>query len=364
MSSRLVLALLALIAPFSSGWAAVPARGLRPISTGRALRLPALKAAGPSSLAVASSRWPAASRAAAAMPALPVAAAPAGLANEDALKARAGEAFDLNAVVERAASAPEASPIELGRELELSGLSARQLELISGHSRNGRPLAFDEFLRTTPLEENGYLLGLTHPVYAGTERATGLTNYREAYVDMFSKVRVDVGAEFMDRLASDPSPMVFLVPRQALNHPEGKMTQEELEWLLAHPAKMANVHFVFGAYDWPGAKAALAERRRRFPLPADRTRLEQRRRLSGRAARELQGEGRRAGVEEFVRGMASAEHVRERPGSGLTYGVDSSGRYYMMRRIERGVILTLPGDRELFISREETELQRRLAILF
>ena len=251
------------------------------------------------------------------------------------------------------------------------GLSKEHLELIRRHSKGGRPMGMDEFLATVPLERNGYILGTTGGhIYDAAAEATGLTHYQEVYGELYGKIRVDATDQFMDSLTRSGDPIVFLVPDRALTHPEAKMTKEELEWLFAHPERMKDVYFVFGAYNVAGAgrteeqlTESFAARRGALARPADATRLAQRRRhLAGYDVRELHGDERLAGIEEFVGELRIARMVRDRLGAGKLYFASDRG-YYVLQRSARGLFLTLPAlpgdarERELFISKtQEPEL--------
>ena len=251
------------------------------------------------------------------------------------------------------------------------GLSEEHMGLIRRYSKAGRPLGMDEFLATVPLERNGYILGTTGgPTYNAAAEATGLTHYQEVYGELYGKIRVDATDQFMDSLTQSGDPIVFLVPDRALTHPEAKMTKEELEWLFAHPDRMKNVYFVFGAYDHARAgqteeqlTESFAARRGALGRPTDATRIAQRRRhLDGQDVRELHGDERLAAIEEFVGELRSARMVRDRLGAGKLYFASDRG-YYVLQRSARGLFLTLPAvpgdarERELFISKEhEPEL--------
>lgn len=251
-----------------------------------------------------------------------------------------------------------------------SGLSDEQLGMISHHSKAGRPLGIDEFLATVPLERNGYILGTTGGhTYDAAAKATGLTHYQEVYGELYGKIRVDATDQFMDFLTRSGDPILFLVPDDALTHPQAKMTKEELEWLFAHPDRMKDVYFVFGAYgsarEGP-TEAQLTERfaarRGALARPADATRIAQRRRHRGsydpRDVREISGVERLEAIEEFVGALLRARFAQERHSAGKLDFASDRG-YYELQRSARGLFLTLPSEaadaraREVFISAEE-----------
>jgi hypothetical protein len=266
-------------------------------------------------------------------------------------------------------TAPAPAPLsgftaDLSAAVARSGLSPAQLDLIGRHAKAGRPLGIDEFLKGVPLEDNGYLLGITGGgVYDRAAEVTGLTPYREVYAERIGAVRTDATPAFLEHLTEAGDTVVFLVPPDALTHPEANMTKQELEWFFEHPERMKETHFVFGAYDAAGRDlAALRAGHRR---PSDETRIAQRRRHLGDQGpvEQLSGARRQAAIDEFVAQMSEAEHVRERS-SGKTYFQTERG-FYVLQRAARGLFLRLspePGGlpREAFISREsEPELYER-----
>lgn len=54
-------------------------------------------------------------------------------------------------------------------------------------------------------------------------------------------------ANYLEAITATGKPIIFLVPPNVLT--KQGITRDEMLWFLAHPEKMKNVRFVFGAYD-------------------------------------------------------------------------------------------------------------------
>lgn len=267
---------------------------------------------------------------------------------------------------------PDSPAPEEGLEVSIrkSGLDAGQLAKISRYSEPGRPISVSELLRRTPFDDGGYLLGITGGgAYELMTRATGLTHYREAYLELFGRIRTDVTDRFLGFLTEAERKIVFLVPDGAFAHEQGRMTKEELAWFLDNPERMRGVRFVFGAYDFLGEFSGSALERVRLwrgalGLPPDERRIAQRmahRRFSGLEEPVYPaGQARERAVEEFLQELERTDFVRSRL-SGLSYFETSRGTY-LLSETQRGLFLTLyrsqakkdERPREVFVPRDES----------
>lgn len=145
---------------------------------------------------------------------------------------------------------PSLQPIDLERSIQASGMAPHVSEL-KKHSK-GVMTAYD-FLKMTGQLRSGYILGLagaqdTFNVFA---EVSGLkpwsVSYREFGIPWSEPDHTRI---FMENITRSRQPIVFLVPNDYDTHPRAKLTRDEMAWLLAAPAeRMANVIFVFGAYD-------------------------------------------------------------------------------------------------------------------
>src|SRR5262249_44413669 len=143
---------------------------------------------------------------------------------------------------------------------------------------------------------------------------------------------VDATDRFLGYVTGTGEPIVFLLPPQALTHPKGTVTKDELNWFLGRPERMANVRFVLGAYDFvsgependarAGAMRSLSLWRGGHEPSPDEARWAQRvRHLAARGESPLgphrpEGAEREAMIEEFLQDMASASYPHDRGSTG------------------------------------------------
>jgi hypothetical protein len=69
----------------------------------------------------------------------------------------------------------------------------------------------------------------------------------DAYKEFFGDFKEN--SEFMPRLTEKDRKIVFIVPRQLMDHPCAGATKKEMRWLLDQPENMGKIDFVFGAYE-------------------------------------------------------------------------------------------------------------------
>lgn len=139
-------------------------------------------------------------------------------------------------------------PVDLPKSIADSGLNSKQLDLI--RSRSQGMIDIYELIRRGP--KQGYLLGVTdaQEVYAGVAKATGLTDWEQAYYKLgIERDEKHHTERFMDDIAKSNLPIVFLVPSHLWSHPSSDITKAEMEWLLKRPEVLSRVLFVFGALD-------------------------------------------------------------------------------------------------------------------
>ena len=136
----------------------------------------------------------------------------------------------------------------------------KQIEQMLKYSRGiGTIYDFCDFWRGLSADQrHGYGLGLWTKHFNTLSRLLGIVHFSKGYV-YFGIERQRDGEHFeqyLQKITDANKVVVFFVPREAftwgawLESRSGfDATKIELEWLLAHPEKMKNVYFVFGAYD-------------------------------------------------------------------------------------------------------------------
>lgn len=128
-----------------------------------------------------------------------------------------------------------------------TGLSEQQLATLGPNVTRA-----DAFVKNRRALGAGFLLAKDKMNGAAEffSSARGLKHWTDGYEEMGLKKRVRTPGhveEYMTKITASGKPVVFLVPPDIMRH-QG-ITRAELDWLLAHPQRLKNVHFVFGAYD-------------------------------------------------------------------------------------------------------------------
>lgn len=160
-----------------------------------------------------------------------------------------------NETVATADAKVRSSSTEIDKGIAASDLTNAQIELMQTHS--AEMLSFTEFLkRNVAAESYVYVLSIStyhqpiyHSIYFALLHAS--KNFIH-WFDAYEQLRVpieDHSKEFMEKLTKTGSlPIYFVVPDNVLTGlGEKSYTRNEMKWLLEHPQRMANVHFVFGA---------------------------------------------------------------------------------------------------------------------
>ena len=275
---------------------------------------------------------------------------------------------------------------DIARAIEESRLSPSQLDAINEHSSPRGPMRIEDYLASVPLDEGGYILGITgkEGLYRRLSRVTGLTVFNEAYIELFGRIVIDQTDEFLRFITATDQPIAFFVPKEAMFHDEGdNMTRKEFDWFFAHPKAMRNVTFVLGADqlipDWLKESYAnlsglardeeidvhIKELRPDHEVADDSHRLAQRWRHQKKEPTGTPDEveprrDKEALVDLFISQIRKAEFVKDRLSRNLTYFVVDK-EYYVVSEIERGLFIYLPGTGDVFISnRTEKALYDRV----
>lgn len=151
-------------------------------------------------------------------------------------------------------------PVDLETELTKSELKPEQLNMLRNHSKG--VMTIYDFLQTlSQSTRGGYSLGLTNymDIYEALSKGCDLTKWMDAYIKLFGDKNERTG-KFLDHITAEGKPIVFFVPGNIFTHGAAGVTRREMEWLMAHPERMKNVYFVFGAYSTISEADFIAQR--------------------------------------------------------------------------------------------------------
>jgi hypothetical protein len=138
--------------------------------------------------------------------------------------------------------------VAIEMDLAMSGLNKQETKLIRTHAKS--VMTIDEFLRDRALGKGKILLGpgdRQSPIYGAIQRYKDMTTWAQGW-NSVGEVPAAGGArlaEAMEKMTAKESDIFFLVPENF--RMTTYFTKEEMVWLLAHPERMRNVHFIFGS---------------------------------------------------------------------------------------------------------------------
>ena len=131
--------------------------------------------------------------------------------------------------------------------MALTGLT--QIQIATIQSRAGSIQDYRSFLASFDQKyNNATILGLNKfEIVTSFTTVVGCRDYGDLYEELYQEFKEK--DDFLEKLTEIGNPIIFLVPGNLMNHKKSGATKREMEWLLANPQKMENVHFIFGAYE-------------------------------------------------------------------------------------------------------------------